>query len=90
MLAFARLALAIVADPMVALEMAASATDAAGMVTLPVNAGPALGALRVFNDISAAMRAAVSLLVTWVKSTTAPNKSELVSFSNTISSISVL
>ena len=90
MLTFASVASAMAADPMVALEMAAAAMDAAGMATLPVNAGPALGALRAFNDASPAMRAAVSWLATWVKSTAAPSKSELVSFSNTISSIRVL
>jgi hypothetical protein len=81
------------ADPtlkMVALEIVAVATDADGMVTVPVNVGLALGTLFAFNDSSDAMRPDMPVFVTCVISTTAPNTSELVSFSKTSSSICVL
>ena len=84
------LTVSIDAFKMVALEIATVVTDADGMVTVPVNAGLAQGTLLVFNDSSDAMRPDMPVCVTWVISTTAPNKSELVSFSKTISSISVL
>ena len=60
------------------------------MVVTPVIVGLALATLSVFNTVSAAMRADLFWLETRVESTTPPSKSELVSFSNTVSSISKL
>ena len=60
------------------------------MVVMPVNSGSALGTLIAFNPASAATRAAISLLVMRVKSTTPDSTSDVLSFSATISSMSVL
>jgi len=80
----------IVASKTVALKIEALATDADGMVTVPVNVGLALGTLFAFNPSSDAMRPDMPVFVTCVISTTTPNTSEFVSFSKTSSYIRVL
>ena len=73
----------------VALATVAAEITAVGIVVVPVNAGLAFGTFSVFSVPSVAMRAAISLLVTRVASTTPDNKSDVVSFSTTSSSMRV-
>ena len=74
----------------VAFAMVVPETTAIGRVVVPVNAGFAFGTFSAFRVASVALRTTVSLLVTRVKSTTPDNTSDVVSFSTTSSSISVL
>ena len=90
MLADVMALVAMLATWMAAFVIVATEIAAVGMVVMPVNAGLALGTLSVFNTVSAAARAAVSLLVVRVKSTTPDSTSDVLSFSTTSSSMSVL